>query len=89
MWLSKCDKIITNEEKNIKKGGIDIQLFDIGRNGYFGFIELDAKFEAKTHLVNLDKDTVWANLRLFSAWNYIKIILKVFYKSCLWQNIKS
>ncbi|MPM48290.1 Glucosamine-6-phosphate deaminase 1 [bioreactor metagenome] len=55
----------TYEKKIVEKGGIDIQLLGIGRNGHIGFNEPDAKFEAKTHLVNLDKDTVGANSRFF------------------------
>lgn len=55
----------TYEKKIVEKGGIDIQLLGIGRNGHIGFNEPDAKFEAKTHLVNLDKDTVGDNSRFF------------------------
>ncbi len=55
-------------EKKIKKaGGIDIQLLGIGRNGHIGFNEPDMKFEALTHLVNLDEDTIKANSRFFNS----------------------
>lgn len=53
------------EKKIIEKGGIDIQLLGIGRNGHIGFNEPDIKFEAITHLVNLDTDTICANARFF------------------------
>lgn len=53
------------EEKIIEKGGIDIQLLGIGRNGHIGFNEPDIKFEAITHLVNLDSNTIYANARFF------------------------
>lgn len=47
-------------------GGIDLQLLGIGRNGHIGFNEPDLKFEASTHLVNLDEDTIKANARFFN-----------------------
>jgi glucosamine-6-phosphate deaminase len=37
----------------------------IGRNGHIGFNEPDVKFEAVTHLVTLDQDTIDANARFF------------------------
>ncbi len=55
-------------EAGIKKaGGIDLQLLGIGRNGHIGFNEPDVKFEARTHLVELDEDTIKANSRFFSS----------------------
>jgi glucosamine-6-phosphate deaminase len=57
-----------NYEAQIKKaGGIDLQLLGIGRNGHIGFNEPDLKFEAKTHLVELDQDTIDANARFFES----------------------
>ncbi|MFT9495610.1 glucosamine-6-phosphate deaminase [Anaerosolibacter sp.] len=53
------------EEEIKKKGGIDFQLLGIGRNGHIGFNEPDVKFEAVTHLVTLDQDTIDANARFF------------------------
>lgn len=47
-------------------GGIDLQLLGIGRNGHIGFNEPDLKFEAITHLVDLDEDTIEANSRFFA-----------------------
>lgn len=46
-------------------GGIDMQLLGIGRNGHIGFNEPDVKFEAMTHLVTLDEDTIRVNSRFF------------------------
>lgn len=57
-----------NYEAQIKNsGGIDLQLLGIGRNGHIGFNEPDLKFEAKTHLVKLDQDTIDANARFFDS----------------------
>jgi glucosamine-6-phosphate deaminase len=53
------------EEEIKKAGGIDFQLLGIGRNGHIGFNEPDVKFEAVTHLVTLDQDTIEANARFF------------------------
>ena len=50
-----------------EKGGIDLQLLGIGRNGHIGFNEPDLKFEASTHLVELDEDTIKANARFFTS----------------------
>lgn len=47
-------------------GGIDLQLLGIGINGHIGFNEPDIKFEATTHKVRLDQETVTANSRFFS-----------------------
>ncbi|BEP29074.1 glucosamine-6-phosphate deaminase [Helicovermis profundi] len=47
-------------------GGIDLQVLGIGQNGHIGFNEPDIKFEARTHLVNLDKSTIEANSRFFN-----------------------
>ncbi|PJI07796.1 MULTISPECIES: glucosamine-6-phosphate deaminase [Clostridium] len=55
-------------EKKIKaSGGIDLQILGIGINGHIGFNEPDAKFEAQTHLVNLDEKTIKANSRFFNS----------------------
>jgi glucosamine-6-phosphate deaminase len=55
-------------DKKIKNAGeIDIQILGIGRNGHIGFNEPDIKFESKTHLVNLDEDTIIANSRFFDS----------------------
>lgn len=55
-------------EKSIKEaGGIDIQVLGIGVNGHIGFNEPDVKFEAETHLVNLDEKTIESNSRFFKS----------------------
>lgn len=48
-------------------GGIDIQILGIGNNGHIGFNEPDVKFEARTHIVELEKDTIEANARFFHS----------------------
>jgi glucosamine-6-phosphate deaminase len=54
------------EAKIKSAGGIDIQVLGIGTNGHIGFNEPDVKFEAITHLVNLDEETIEANSRFFN-----------------------
>lgn len=55
-------------EKKIKsKGGIDFQVLGIGNNGHIGFNEPDLKFEAVTHPINLDDETIKANSRFFES----------------------
>lgn len=58
---------IDYENKIKQAGGIDLQLLGIGRNGHIGFNEPDVKFEAQTHLVTLDEDTIEANSRFFAS----------------------
>jgi len=48
-------------------GGIDIQILGIGNNGHIGFNEPDVKFEARTHIVELEQDTIEANARFFNS----------------------
>ncbi|PKM51434.1 MAG: glucosamine-6-phosphate deaminase [Firmicutes bacterium HGW-Firmicutes-7] len=48
-------------------GGIDLQVLGIGNNGHIGFNEPDVSFEARTHLVNLDQETIEANARFFES----------------------
>jgi glucosamine-6-phosphate deaminase len=55
-------------EKKIKEAsGIDMQVLGIGGNGHIGFNEPDVDFEAETHLVNLDEETIEANSRFFNS----------------------
>ena len=55
-------------ERKIKEaGGIDLQVLGIGNNGHIGFNEPDVKFEAETHMVNLDEETIQANSRFFNS----------------------
>jgi glucosamine-6-phosphate deaminase len=48
-------------------GGIDIQILGIGNNGHIGFNEPDVKFEARTHIVELEPETIEANSRFFDS----------------------
>ena len=50
-----------------EKGGIDLQVLGIGNNGHIGFNEPDIKFEATTHQVKLDEETIQANARFFET----------------------
>jgi len=47
------------------RGGIDLQVLGIGQNAHIGFNEPDIKFEATTHRVRLDDETIHANSRFF------------------------
>lgn len=58
---------IAYEDRIRQAGGIDLQVLGIGRNGHIGFNEPDVKFEAQTHLVTLDEDTIEANSRFFAS----------------------
>lgn len=49
------------------KGTIDLQVLGIGPNGHIGFNEPDVKFEARTHLVTLNEETIKANARFFNS----------------------
>ncbi|HYE83357.1 MAG TPA: glucosamine-6-phosphate deaminase [Clostridia bacterium] len=57
------------EEKIRIRGGIDLQVLGIGNNGHIGFNEPDIKFEATTHKVKLDEETILANARFFEDIN--------------------
>ena len=46
--------------------GIDLQVLGIGQNAHIGFNEPDVKFEATTHKVKLDEETIQANARFFA-----------------------
>ncbi|MCC5466197.1 glucosamine-6-phosphate deaminase [Pelosinus baikalensis] len=48
-------------------GGIDLQILGIGNNGHIGFNEPDIKFEATTHRVKLDDETIEVNARFFAT----------------------
>ncbi|MDA3847657.1 MAG: glucosamine-6-phosphate deaminase [Vallitaleaceae bacterium] len=50
-----------------RNNNIDLQILGIGNNGHIGFNEPDVKFEAGTHLVQLDEDTIEANARFFKS----------------------
>ncbi len=55
------------EERIRRVGGIDLQVLGIGPNGHIGFNEPDLKFEAETHIIDLDKKTIEANSRFFNS----------------------
>lgn len=55
------------ERKIRNNGGIDLQVLGIGRNGHIGFNEPDIKFEALTHMVKLDEQTIMDNSRFFKS----------------------
>lgn len=61
----KYDRLIRS------KGGIDLQILGIGQNAHIGFNEPDIKFEATTHKVKLDDETIKANSRFFSNVNEV------------------
>ncbi len=60
----ECDQY---EQKIKDAGGIDLQVLGIGRNGHIGFNEPATYFEAKTHMGQLDEDTIRANARFFNS----------------------
>lgn len=60
----ECDSY---EKKIRESGGIDLQILGIGRNGHIGFNEPDVKFEATTHIVELDEGTIQDNSRFFDS----------------------
>ena len=55
------------EDKIESAGRIDLQVLGIGRNGHIGFNEPNLKFEALTHLVELDEETIKDNSRFFDS----------------------
>ncbi len=55
------------ERKIHQAGGLDLQVLGIGRNGHIGFNEPDIKFEARTHKVTLDEQTIQDNSRFFNS----------------------
>ncbi|MBZ9688802.1 glucosamine-6-phosphate deaminase [Clostridium estertheticum] len=62
------DAVCSDYEDKIKEAnGIDMQVLGIGGNGHIGFNEPDVNFEAQTHLVNLDEQTIEANSRFFDS----------------------
>ncbi|OZY86340.1 glucosamine-6-phosphate deaminase [Cellvibrio mixtus] len=58
-------------EKNIKqKGGIDIQLLGIGRNGHIGFNEPSSSLKSRTRVKTLTRATIDDNARFFGPDEY-------------------
>ena len=65
---AECDRY---EGLIAKAGGIDLQILGIGRNGHIGFNEPDIKFEAITHVVQLDDQTISDNARFFKNIDHV------------------
>ncbi|APC41817.1 glucosamine-6-phosphate deaminase [Clostridium estertheticum] len=61
------DFCLLYENKIKTLGGIDMQVLGIGGNGHIGFNEPNVNFEAQTHLVNLNEQTIEANSRFFKS----------------------
>lgn len=59
------EECLSYDQKIKTYGGIDLQVLGIGINGHIGFNEPDVKFEATTHKVKLDEETIEANARFF------------------------
>lgn len=53
------------ENKIKEKGGIDLQILGIGRNGHIGFNEPGTDFNSITRVVSLEKTTIEDNARFF------------------------
>ena len=49
------------------RGGVDLQLLGLGRNGHIGFNEPGEFFEKGTHCVDLHPSTIEANKRFFAS----------------------
>ena len=56
---------IRRYDEFLKDNPIDILVLGIGNNGHIGFNEPDKVFQAGTHLVELEEDTIKANARFF------------------------
>ncbi|MBE7037484.1 MAG: glucosamine-6-phosphate deaminase [Ruminococcaceae bacterium] len=50
-----------------EKGGIDLQILGIGRNGHIGFNEPDKELYSNTHLTPLTQSTIEANSVFFES----------------------
>ena len=51
----------------VSRGGIDLQLLGIGRNGHIAFIEPSDSMQVNMHLAELTDDTIENNARFFAA----------------------
>ena len=54
------------DKKIDEKGGIDLQILGIGRNGHIGFNEPDKALVTSTHITGLTESTIEANSRFFA-----------------------
>lgn len=61
------DECEAYEQSISNAGGIDLQVLGIGANGHIGFNEPDECFEGKTHLVELEENTIKDNARFFNS----------------------
>lgn len=55
------------EEKIKSRGGIDLQILGVGRNGHIGFNEPGVNLNSTTHLTELTESTIDANSRFFES----------------------
>lgn len=58
------------ENKIKEKGGIDIQLLGIGRNGHIGFNEPSSSLTSRTRVKTLTRETIADNARFFAVGEY-------------------
>ncbi|NRA84550.1 MAG: glucosamine-6-phosphate deaminase, partial [Gammaproteobacteria bacterium] len=61
--FSACD---IYEEQIVARGGIDIQLLGIGRNGHIGFNEPSSSLASRTRVKTLTQETIDDNALFFS-----------------------
>ncbi len=62
-----CKNCAEYEQKIKEKGGVDLQLLGIGRNGHIAFNEPEEVFSVATHQVKLTEDTIEANARFYNS----------------------
>ena len=63
---SHPDQACLEFEQTLKsKGGVDLQLLGIGRNGHIGFNEPSSSLTSRTRVKTLTEDTINANKRFF------------------------
>ncbi|MCL2084762.1 MAG: glucosamine-6-phosphate deaminase [Oscillospiraceae bacterium] len=63
-----CDEY---EKLLIDRGGIDLQLLGIGRNGHIAFIEPGESMRVNMHVIDLTEDTIKANARFFESADHV------------------
>lgn len=54
-------------DRFLEQNEIDILVLGIGNNGHIGFNEPSHVFTAKTHVVELEEETIKANSRFFGG----------------------
>lgn len=65
--VSDLNKECDRYNKLLSNNKIDIQLLGIGANGHIGFNEPGTEFETRTHIVDLDSQTIKDNSRFFES----------------------